>query len=597
MEAVLRELREDDMKMETPKNRGDLQMALLVVVGILIAAFAYQFYLLHTTTREMFDSHNRQLTSYQLATELRQSSDDLTRMARTYAVTGDPLYAKQYQAVLDIRNGKVSRPQQYHRVYWDFVTDESVRPRPDSTETISLQQLMKNAGFTDEEFALLSETEKRSNDLVKLETRAMHAVRGEFEDGRGGYTFVGAPDLELARDLLHGKEYHRIKAGIMSPLDEFFTVMERRTSSEVEQTGARLDRVQTLFVLLLVLTVAAIMLLVYNGRRQTMMILGGRPDELGGLLGEVAQGNLAVTMRRALNNSVYQLIGTTVEKLRALIVQVRDGAGVIHGEMGNLLAHAQEIRKDSDQMLSIVEQNAATLEELTASIGHVAGNAEEVRKTVEKAEEVSAQSVASVANVAGKVRGMEETVADVGQTIERLSARSNEISGIVNVIREIAEQTNLLALNAAIEAARAGESGRGFAVVADEVRKLAERSSLATVDISDKIANVRKDTETTLVNVQAAVSAAKSCVATTDSASARIGEIQREMASAVIATQHIANGTREQSIAVNEIAHSVERVSEHTYSTNELINKAADIVGSLDGQSQTLKETVSLFRL
>lgn len=55
-----------------------------------------------------------------LAGELRQSSDDLTRFARTYAATGNEGYKNRYQAVLDIREGNAERPQGYEHVYWDL---------------------------------------------------------------------------------------------------------------------------------------------------------------------------------------------------------------------------------------------------------------------------------------------------------------------------------------------------------------------------------------------------------------------------------------------------------------------------------------------
>ncbi|MFY0620972.1 MAG: hypothetical protein JXQ89_04680 [Pelagimonas sp.] len=46
----------------------------------------------------------RQYRSYILADELRQSSDDLTRLARTYVVTGDAKFEQQYFDILAIRN-------------------------------------------------------------------------------------------------------------------------------------------------------------------------------------------------------------------------------------------------------------------------------------------------------------------------------------------------------------------------------------------------------------------------------------------------------------------------------------------------------------
>ena len=86
-------------------------------------------------------------------------------------------------------------------------------------------------------------------------------------------------------------------------------------------------------------------------------------------------------------------------------------------------------------------------------------------------------------------------------SVDILQKYSQEIHDVVLLIESISKQTHLLAINASIESQRAGEAGRGFAVVAKEISILAERSREAAISIGEIIANVKKETESTILNV------------------------------------------------------------------------------------------------
>ena len=201
---------------------------LLALFGVVFIIDQYQ-----KSTNKLEDAYKLQYKSLVLADELRQSSDDLTRMARTYVVTGKKMFEEQFQMVLDIRNGMEDRPKNYNRIFWDFLTLQGSESILDG-EKKPLRDMMKEAGFSKKELDLLFKSAKESDDLTKLETKAMNAVKGIFQDKNGLYTMYSRPDLRLATQIMHSDEYHKAKIAIMKPLDEFYKSFEKRTKDNVQ---------------------------------------------------------------------------------------------------------------------------------------------------------------------------------------------------------------------------------------------------------------------------------------------------------------------------------------------------------------------------
>ena len=238
----------------------------LALLGWVVLAllFGGALYRVRQTQAQVSLANEARYQSYILADELRQSSDDLTRLARTYVVTGDAKYEQQYLEILDIRGGKKPRPHNYERIYWDFVAAGETMPRPRG-EAIALSELMKRAGFSEQEFAKLKEAENNSNALVKTEVAAMNAVKGLFDDGSGRFVEKDGPDMEMARKLLHSDDYHRFKAQIMKPVDAFLGLLDERTGQAV----ARAEEASRQAFLVAVLLLLASVLLVAGCTRST----------------------------------------------------------------------------------------------------------------------------------------------------------------------------------------------------------------------------------------------------------------------------------------------------------------------------------------
>ncbi|MFJ1268862.1 adenylate/guanylate cyclase domain-containing protein [Legionella lytica] len=196
------------------------------------------FELKRYSAQEMFTELDRHKAN-SIADELRQSSEDLTTMARLYVATSNKKYRNYYDQVLAIRNGVAPRPLNYDKPYWDLIiTNKSPK---DYQTPKSLGQMMLEHHFTLKEFALLTKAENKSNALTQIELKAMNAVDGKFQDHSGHYTIQGKPDSELAQKLLFNDEYMLIKTEVMQPLREFFVEVNSRVQRTILSIEAQIQ--------------------------------------------------------------------------------------------------------------------------------------------------------------------------------------------------------------------------------------------------------------------------------------------------------------------------------------------------------------------
>src|SRR5262249_17884859 len=139
-------------------------LVICVAVFILITGSLYVVSVAVRTQSDIAAAEARRYHSVKLADLLRQTSDDLTRMARLYVVTGEKRYKPYFERTLAIRDGAAPRPIDYDNIYWDFVVAWGKPPRADGA-AVSMEQQMRDAHFTDDELALLREAKDRSDSL------------------------------------------------------------------------------------------------------------------------------------------------------------------------------------------------------------------------------------------------------------------------------------------------------------------------------------------------------------------------------------------------------------------------------------------------
>lgn len=298
-------------------------------------------------------------------------------------------------------------------------------------------------------------------------------------------------------------------------------------------------------------------------------------DDIGRILGEMADGNIAVdvTCGESYYIGDFQVLAKSLGTIRSKLLQLTRNIVQVSNRV---TGEADEVSESSVSLMQGIQTQEASVTRLTENAEDIVV---QIRSNTENCS--SAQNLADQAAL--YTAEADQAMSRMTSAMDNIAHSSEEIEKITLVIENIAFQTNLLALNAAIEAARAGDSGKGFAVVADRVRTLAAESAEAAKDTADLINRSIQD-------IHAGMEATEQAADIMRTIGECTGSIKEQM-------HGIADASMRQSDMITQVGKEIEEISLVVQNNSTAVNQSAGSLQNLSEQAKELNQLVGQFQI
>ncbi|WP_260961773.1 methyl-accepting chemotaxis protein [Pseudomonas citri] len=285
-----------------------------------------------------------------------------------------------------------------------------------------------------------------------------------------------------------------------------------------------------------------------------------------------------------------------IQRLSDLVGSIRTSSVALMKISDHLGDTTQAVAERAASQHTATEEMASGVTALAHSVTEMSQQADDVEQLARNTEALTSHISEEMNQTLAGITRIDQTMDVVAGAVGDLEKRSQQIAGIIAVIRSIADQTNLLALNAAIEAARAGEQGRGFAVVADEVRQLAEHTSRSTREIGDMIGAIGSDVHNTVANVQQVGEAVRQGVAQLTTSSRGVDQIRQHAQDILTRISEVARQTQSQAATGEQLSVAIQGVSRISEQNDHAIRHLLDQSVQLRSQASSLSQQLTQFK-
>lgn len=289
-------------------------------------------------------------------------------------------------------------------------------------------------------------------------------------------------------------------------------------------------------------------------------------------------------------NLLTQETAMTLKDVNQVSERVNQSSSKVKNQSSAVMRYAEQERLETQKMLQELN-TAVTMMLNIAKISQATNNSSsEAMQTTDKALQAVTDTVQSI----NKIR---DIIREIEKRVKRLGERSQEISGVVNIINEIAERTHVLALNAGMQAAQAGEAGRGFMVVANEVQRLSESSRDATGQISQLVKNIQIDTADAVNTMNDVITQVVEGTQLAEEAGDRMKDTRNVTATLVEYVHDIAEKAMQQVKAGQILKERAKVIQQSTEQTHSQLQAQAELSEGLVNDAETLLQKVRVFRL